>query len=83
MVKRNSTNEEPNTAPEPDRWYDIKLGSSFQDHHNHSSPKFCTLRCKHALTIKSFLRSVLFQRKFSEVVTKSFFFVFNDVVLEL
>ncbi|KAG6777422.1 hypothetical protein POTOM_017243 [Populus tomentosa] len=44
MVKRNSTNEEPNTAPEPDRWYDIKLGSSFQDHHNHSSPKFCTLR---------------------------------------
>ncbi|KAJ7000458.1 ELL-associated factor 2-like [Populus alba x Populus x berolinensis] len=44
MVKRNSTNEEPNTAPEPDRWYDIKLGSSFQDQHNHSSPKFCTLR---------------------------------------
>ena len=31
----------------------------------------------------NFLRSVLFQRKFSEVVTKSFFFVFNDVVLEL
>lgn len=44
MVKRNSTNEEPSTAPEPDRWYDIKLGSSFQDHHDHSSPKFCTLR---------------------------------------
>ncbi|KAF9683921.1 hypothetical protein SADUNF_Sadunf04G0064200 [Salix dunnii] len=44
MAKRNSTNEEPSTAPDPDRWYDIKLGSSFQDHHNHSSPKFCTLR---------------------------------------
>ncbi|KAJ6738581.1 ELL-ASSOCIATED FACTOR EAF [Salix koriyanagi] len=44
MAKRNSTDEEPSTAPDPDRWYDIKLGSSFQDHHNHSSPKFCTLR---------------------------------------
>ncbi|KAJ6396428.1 hypothetical protein OIU77_021460 [Salix suchowensis] len=55
MAKRNSTNEEPSTAPDPDRWYDIKLGSSFQDHHNHSSPKFCTIRyeSKPASTDKS------------------------------
>ncbi|CAK7344137.1 unnamed protein product [Dovyalis caffra] len=40
MAKHNRSNEEPNTAPEPDRWYNIKLGSSFQDHHNLSSSKF-------------------------------------------
>ncbi|EEF29743.1 suppressor protein SRP40 [Ricinus communis] len=41
----NNYNEEPNTAPDPDRWYNITLGPSFKDHHNHHpSPKFCTLR---------------------------------------
>ncbi|XP_050230191.1 uncharacterized protein LOC126679244 [Mercurialis annua] len=37
-----NNNEEPNTAPEPDRWYNINLGSSFKDHLNH--PKFYTFR---------------------------------------
>nr|DAD35524.1 TPA_asm: hypothetical protein HUJ06_006164 [Nelumbo nucifera] len=32
---------EPSTAPQPDRWYNLTLGSSFKDH---SSTKFCTLR---------------------------------------
>lgn len=36
--------EEPSTAPQPDRWYNLTLGSSFKDHH--PSSKFCTLRCK-------------------------------------
>lgn len=36
--------DEPSTAPESDRWYDLTLGSSFKD--PHSSTKFCTLRCK-------------------------------------
>ncbi|KAL7255857.1 hypothetical protein ACSBR1_009903 [Camellia fascicularis] len=35
-------NEEPNTAPQPDRWYNLTLGSSFKDHR--PSSKFCTLR---------------------------------------
>ncbi|RVX07533.1 hypothetical protein CK203_025275 [Vitis vinifera] len=34
--------DEPSTAPESDRWYDLTLGSSFKD--PHSSTKFCTLR---------------------------------------
>ncbi|KAL2901039.1 ELL-associated factor 1 [Bienertia sinuspersici] len=34
--------EEPNTAPNPDRWYALTLGSSFKD--NQPSSKFCTLR---------------------------------------
>lgn len=36
-------NDEPNTAPHPDRWYSLTLGSSFKDHPQPSS-KFCTLR---------------------------------------
>ncbi|RLM93232.1 ell-associated factor Eaf [Panicum miliaceum] len=37
-----SSNGEPSTAPQPNRWYDLRLGSSCRD----SSPtaKFCTLR---------------------------------------
>ncbi|CAL4940925.1 unnamed protein product [Urochloa decumbens] len=37
-----SSNGEPSTAPQPHRWYDLRLGSSCRD----SSPttKFCTLR---------------------------------------
>uniref|UniRef100_A0A2P2QRM8 Uncharacterized protein MANES_02G073900 n=1 Tax=Rhizophora mucronata TaxID=61149 RepID=A0A2P2QRM8_RHIMU len=43
--KTNSNSEEPNTAPEADRWYNITLGSSFRDPHSYTpSPKFCTLR---------------------------------------
>lgn len=42
--RKNNDNDEPNTAPEPDRWYNLSLGSSFVDHR--PSPKFCTLRCK-------------------------------------
>ncbi|KAM3363286.1 hypothetical protein BC332_05485 [Capsicum chinense] len=34
--------EEPSTAPEADRWYNLSLGSSFKDHQ--PSSKFCTLR---------------------------------------
>ncbi|XP_022895223.1 ell-associated factor Eaf-like [Olea europaea var. sylvestris] len=34
--------KEPNTAPKPDRWYNLTLGSSFKD--DHPSSKFCTLR---------------------------------------
>ncbi|WOG92918.1 hypothetical protein DCAR_0312196 [Daucus carota subsp. sativus] len=34
--------DEPSTAPTPDRWYNLNLGSSFKDHH--PSSKFCTLR---------------------------------------
>ncbi|KAF5737838.1 hypothetical protein HS088_TW13G00729 [Tripterygium wilfordii] len=41
MSKNNK--EEPETAPQPDTWYNITLGSSFKDHHP-SSTKFCTLR---------------------------------------
>ncbi|XP_044504640.1 ELL-associated factor 2 isoform X2 [Mangifera indica] len=40
-----NNNEEPSTAPAPNRWYNITLGSSFRDHHHsRQSPKFCTLR---------------------------------------
>lgn len=35
--------DEPNTAPKPDRWYNLTLGSSFKE--QHPSSKFCTLRC--------------------------------------
>ncbi|KMT11548.1 hypothetical protein BVRB_5g108650 [Beta vulgaris subsp. vulgaris] len=34
--------EEPSTAPNPDQWYTLSLGSSFKDHQ--PSSKFCTLR---------------------------------------
>ncbi|XP_047327165.1 ELL-associated factor 2 [Impatiens glandulifera] len=34
--------DEPKTAPQPDRWYNLTLGSSFKDHN--ASSKFCTLR---------------------------------------
>lgn len=39
-----SSNGEPSTAPQANRWYDLRLGSSYRD----PSPtaKFCTLRCK-------------------------------------
>jgi hypothetical protein len=39
-----SSNGEPSTAPQANRWYDLRLGSSCRD----PSPtaKFCTLRCK-------------------------------------
>ncbi|XP_065848649.1 uncharacterized protein [Euphorbia lathyris] len=40
----NRNSEEPNTAPEPDRWYNITLGPSFKDHSNHPSTKVFTLR---------------------------------------
>ncbi|RWV95466.1 hypothetical protein GW17_00041907 [Ensete ventricosum] len=36
-----NNNDEPTSAPQPDRWYDIRLGSSFKDN---STTKFCTLR---------------------------------------
>lgn len=39
----NNRNEEPSTAPQPNKWYDITLGPSFKDN-RHYSPKFCTLR---------------------------------------
>ncbi|KAJ4847544.1 hypothetical protein Tsubulata_003977 [Turnera subulata] len=41
-----SSNQEPDTAPESDRWYNISLGSSFKTHHKPPPPKFCTLRYK-------------------------------------
>ncbi|PNX81442.1 ell-associated factor eaf [Trifolium pratense] len=37
----NKSKEEPKTAPQPDRWYDLTLGPSFKDE---SSNKYCTLR---------------------------------------
>ncbi|KAH7571018.1 hypothetical protein ACOSQ2_019944 [Xanthoceras sorbifolium] len=37
----NNSREEPKTAPQPDRWYNLTLGSSFNDD---SSNKYCTLR---------------------------------------
>ncbi|CAN1188114.1 ELL-associated factor 2 [Linum perenne] len=37
----NNVKEEPKTAPQPDRWYDLTLGSSFKED---SSNKFRTLR---------------------------------------
>lgn len=39
----NNSKEEPKTGPEPDRWYNLTLGSSFKED---SSNKYCTLRCK-------------------------------------
>ncbi|KAE8708050.1 ell-associated factor Eaf-like isoform 2 [Hibiscus syriacus] len=42
-MANNSNKEEPSTAPKPNRWYNISLGSSFKDQQQHSS-KFCTLR---------------------------------------
>ncbi|KAL5722119.1 hypothetical protein ACHQM5_005678 [Ranunculus cassubicifolius] len=46
MSHNNTRNkpEEPNTAPQPDRWYNLNLGSSFQDNNNNSSTKFYSLR---------------------------------------
>ncbi|CAN6463159.1 unnamed protein product [Victoria cruziana] len=38
----NNANREPSTAPLPDKWYDLTLGSSFTE--ATSSSKFCTLR---------------------------------------
>ncbi|ERN00037.1 hypothetical protein AMTR_s00105p00060140 [Amborella trichopoda] len=37
----NRENREPSTAPLPDKWYDLTLGSSFKEG---STAKFCTLR---------------------------------------
>ncbi|CAL5408519.1 unnamed protein product [Camellia sinensis] len=37
----NKKKEESNTAPQPDRWFNLTLGSSFKDHY--PSSKFCTL----------------------------------------
>ncbi|KDO64722.1 hypothetical protein CISIN_1g038005mg [Citrus sinensis] len=37
----NNSKEEPKTGPEPDRWYNLTLGSSFKED---SSNKYCTLR---------------------------------------
>ncbi|KAE8684670.1 ell-associated factor Eaf-like isoform 2 [Hibiscus syriacus] len=42
-MANNSNKEEPSTAPMPNRWYNISLGSSFKDQQQPSS-KFCTLR---------------------------------------
>ncbi|GMP75200.1 hypothetical protein CsSME_00032374 [Camellia sinensis var. sinensis] len=39
----NKKKEESNTAPQPDRWFNLTLGSSFKDHY--PSSKFCTLHC--------------------------------------
>ncbi|XP_068637835.1 ell1-associated factor 1-like [Aristolochia californica] len=36
-----NNNKEPSTAPQPDKCYNLRLGSSFKDN---SSTKFCTLR---------------------------------------
>lgn len=36
-----NSKEEPKTGPEPDRWYNLTLGSSFKED---SSNKYCTLR---------------------------------------
>ncbi|XP_031260968.1 ELL-associated factor 2 [Pistacia vera] len=36
-----NSKEEPKAAPQPDRWYNLTLGSSFKDD---SSNKYCTLR---------------------------------------
>eukprot|EP00262_Sarcandra_glabra_P012416 TRINITY_DN3193_c1_g7_i1.p1 TRINITY_DN3193_c1_g7~~TRINITY_DN3193_c1_g7_i1.p1 ORF type:complete len:324 (-),score=62.36 TRINITY_DN3193_c1_g7_i1:201-1172(-) len=41
MASNNHNTKEPNTAPQPEKWYNLTLGSSFKDH---SSTKFCTLR---------------------------------------
>ncbi|MCL7030279.1 hypothetical protein MKW94_022152 [Papaver nudicaule] len=40
MAKNNR--EEPSTAPQPDQWYNLTLGSSFKE--DSSTKKFCTLR---------------------------------------
>ncbi|KAF8390039.1 hypothetical protein HHK36_024560 [Tetracentron sinense] len=40
-MANNNNKDEPSTAPQPDRWYNLTLGPSFNDH---SSTKFCTLR---------------------------------------
>ncbi|XP_004503337.1 uncharacterized protein [Cicer arietinum] len=37
----NKSKEEPKTAPEPDKWYNLTLGPSFKDD---SANKYCTLR---------------------------------------
>ncbi|KAI4313821.1 hypothetical protein L6164_026771 [Bauhinia variegata] len=37
----NNSKEDPKTAPQPDRWFNLSLGSSFKDD---SSNKYCTLR---------------------------------------
>ncbi|XP_061976392.1 uncharacterized protein LOC133697684 [Populus nigra] len=37
----NNSKEEPKSAPQPDRWYNLALGPSFKEQ---SSNKFCTLR---------------------------------------
>ncbi|EOY04034.1 RNA polymerase II transcription elongation factor, putative isoform 2, partial [Theobroma cacao] len=42
-MANNTNKEEPSTAPKPNRWYNISLGSSFKDQHQ-PSLKFCTLR---------------------------------------
>ncbi|GMI66137.1 hypothetical protein like AT1G71080 [Hibiscus trionum] len=42
-MANNSNKEEPGTAPKPNRWYNLSLGSSFKDQ-NQPSSKFCTLR---------------------------------------
>ncbi|XP_059451473.1 suppressor protein SRP40-like [Corylus avellana] len=41
-MAKSSNKEEPSTAPQPERWYNLALGPSFKDHH--PSSKFCTLR---------------------------------------
>ncbi|KAJ4829356.1 hypothetical protein Tsubulata_024235 [Turnera subulata] len=38
----NNSREEPKTAPQPDRWYNLTLGPSFKD--QSSNNKYCTLR---------------------------------------
>lgn len=58
-MANNSNKEEPNTAPKPNHWYNISLGSSFKDQQQPSS-KFCTLRCKFSLLLLIFFVGVLF-----------------------
>ncbi|KAF8676080.1 hypothetical protein HU200_047585 [Digitaria exilis] len=42
MASGSSSNGEPSTAPQPNRWYDLRLGSSCRD--PFPTAKFCTLR---------------------------------------
>ncbi|WCJ33514.1 RNA polymerase II transcription elongation factor [Euphorbia peplus] len=39
-----NTKEEPKTAPQSDRWYNLTLGPSFKEESSKSNKKFCTLR---------------------------------------
>ncbi|KAL6011713.1 hypothetical protein ACLOJK_002177 [Asimina triloba] len=46
MANNGSSREPSSAAPEPDRWYNLTLGSSFKSQGHPSSSKFFTLRCE-------------------------------------